>query len=129
MVPVHILLPLQYFHFSLLLLHSHFLLVLMHFRFLLALLLFLWRRFSFDFFEDVLVSFFELGLLNFNVFSCFVAPFMLHHVVFSFYILEMVTLSRRGDRESCHDTSVVTSHVDHVVGFGVIAASQVSSLG
>ena len=41
----------------------------------------------------------------------------------------MATLSRRGDRESCHDTSVVTSNVDHVVGFGVLVVPQVSSLG
>ena len=41
----------------------------------------------------------------------------------------MATLSKRGDRESCHDTSVVTSNVDHVVDFGVFVVSQVSSLG
>ena len=35
---------------------------------------------------------------------------MLYHVVFSFCILVMVLLSRHGDRESRHDTSVVTSH-------------------
>ena len=44
-------------------------------------------------------------------------------------ILVMVLLSKRGDRESRHDTSVVTSHVDHVVGFGVLVVSQISSLG
>ena len=54
---------------------------------------------------------------------------MLYRIVFSFCSLVMSTLSRRGDRESCHDTSVVTSHVDHVVGFGVFVVSLVSSLG
>ena len=34
-----------------------------------------------------------------------------------------------GDRESCHDTSVVASHVDHVVGLGIFDVSQASSLG
>ena len=52
-----------------------------------------------------------------------------YHVVFPFKILVMVILSRRGDRERRHDTSLVTSHVDHVVGFGVLVVSQVSSLG
>ena len=54
---------------------------------------------------------------------------MLYYFVFSFYSLVMAILSRRGDRESRHDTSVVASHVDHVVGFGVFVVSQVSSLG
>ena len=53
---------------------------------------------------------------------------MLNHVVISSSILLMVVLSKYGDRESCHDTSVVTYHVDHVVGFGVFIVSQVSSL-
>ena len=44
-------------------------------------------------------------------------------------ILIMVVLSKHGDRESCHDTSVVTFQVGHVVGFGVFIVSQVSSLG
>ena len=54
---------------------------------------------------------------------------MLYHVVFSFNTLVMLILSRHGDREGNHDTSVVTYHVDHVVGFGVFVVSQVSSLG
>ena len=41
----------------------------------------------------------------------------------------MDVLSRHGDRESSHDTSVVTSHVDHVVGLGIFSVSRVSSLG
>ena len=64
-----------------------------------------------------------------NVFFCLISPFMLYNIVFSFWNLVMATLSKRGDRENCHDTSVVTSHVDHVVGFGVFVVSQVSSLG
>ena len=69
------------------------------------------------------------GFSTLMFFSCLVASLMLYHVVFSFSILVMVILSKHGDRESRHDTSVVTSHVDHVVGFGVIVVSQLSSLG
>ena len=43
-------------------------------------------------------------------------------------ILILYVLSRHGDRENSHDTSVATSHVDHVVGLGVFIVSQVSSL-
>ena len=32
------------------------------------------------------------------------------------------------DYECCHDTSVVTAHVDHVVGFSIFTVFQVSSL-
>ena len=35
----------------------------------------------------------------------------------------------RVDQESSHDTSMVTSHVDHVVGLSVLHIPQVSSLG
>ena len=41
----------------------------------------------------------------------------------------MDVLRKRGDHESSHDTSVVASHVDHVVGLGVFNVSQISSLG
>ena len=34
----------------------------------------------------------------------------------------------RSENERCHDTSVVTAHVDHVVGFGILVVFQVSSL-
>ena len=40
----------------------------------------------------------------------------------------MGTLSKSGDRENCYDTSVVTSQVDHVVGFGIFTVSELSSL-
>ena len=46
-----------------------------------------------------------------------------------FSCIIVMVLSKHGDRESSHDTSVVTSHVDHVVGFGVFMVFQVSSLG
>ena len=45
------------------------------------------------------------------------------------YILAMYVLPRHVDQESSHDTSVVTSHVDHVVGLGVLNVYQISSLG
>ena len=41
----------------------------------------------------------------------------------------MDVLPKHGVHESSHDTSVVTSHVDHVVGLGIFSVSQVSSLG
>ena len=46
-----------------------------------------------------------------------------------FRVLVVDVVSKHDDRESSHDTSVVTSHVDHVVGLGVFIVSQVSSLG
>ena len=73
--------------------------------------------------------FFRAQASQLRCFFCLVAFLMLNHVVFSSSILKMVVLSRHGDRESCHDTSVVTSHVDHVVGLGVFIVSQLSSLG
>ena len=63
------------------------------------------------------------------MFFCLVSFLILNHVVFSPCVLVMVVLSKHGDRESSHDTSVITSNVDHVVGFGVFVVSQVSSLG
>ena len=62
-------------------------------------------------------------------FFCLVTFLLLNHVVFFSCIVTMVVLSRHGDRVSSHDTSVVTSHVDHVVGLGVFTVSQVPSLG
>ena len=41
----------------------------------------------------------------------------------------MGVLLGRVDQESSHDTSMVTSHVDHVVGLSVLHIPQVSSLG
>ena len=41
----------------------------------------------------------------------------------------MGVLPGRVDQESSHDTSVVATHVDHVVGLSVLHISQVSSLG
>ena len=43
--------------------------------------------------------------------------------------MSLDVISRDGDHERCHDTSVDTSHVDHVVGLGIFSVSQVSSLG
>ena len=41
----------------------------------------------------------------------------------------MGILPGRVDQESSHDTSVVATHVDHVVGLSVLHIPQVSSLG
>ena len=40
---------------------------------------------------------------------------------------DMSVLLGRVDQESSHNTSVVTSHVDHVVGLSVLHISQVQS--
>ena len=102
----------------------HFRLYFHFFTFCLRCGFFLRRRFfKTYFFDDLLVSF------SSSMFFCLDAILMLYFFVFSIYSLVMAVFSRRGDRESCHDTSVVTSHVDHVVGLGVFIVSQVSSLG
>ena len=48
---------------------------------------------------------------------------------FFLFLLGKDVFPRHGDHESSHDTSVVTSHVDHVVGLGVFDVSHISSLG
>ena len=54
---------------------------------------------------------------------------MLCCIEFSFFCLAMATFFRRSDPERCHNTSAVTAHVDHVVGFGIFVVFQVSSPG
>ena len=44
-------------------------------------------------------------------------------------LLAMGVLHGRVDQESSHDTSMLTTRVDHVVGLSVLHISQVSSLG
>ena len=72
--------------------------------------------------------FFELRLHGFNVSFCLFTFIMFNRVVLS-CILDVNVLLRHGDRESSHDTSVVVSHMDHVVGLDVLNVSQISSLG
>ena len=79
--------------------------------------------------NDFLVSFFELGHFNIGVL------FFLHmfnipnRLMFFVFPPNMGVLPGRVDQESSHDTSMVTTHVDHVVGSSVLHISQVSSLG
>ena len=82
----------------------------------------------FDFFDDLLVSFFEPRFF----FPCSFA-ILFSYVLYRFLELVLVCLTGAiflwsTDREGCHDTSVVTSHVYHVVGFAVFVVSQVPSL-
>ena len=49
--------------------------------------------------------------------------------MFFAFLPGMGVLPGRVDQENSHDTSVVASHVDHVVGLGVFDVSQISSLG
>ena len=72
--------------------------------------------------------FFELGHLNTDALSACVLLFMFFVSCFSFHILKLRILSRSWDCETCHDTSVVASHVVHVVSFGILDVFQVSSL-
>ena len=75
-----------------------------------------------------MISFFELKLHGFNVLFCLFAFIMFNRVVLS-CILGVNVLLKHVDRESSHDTSVVASHVNHVVGVGVLVVSQAPSLG
>ena len=78
--------------------------------------------------NDFLASFFELGHFNTDVFLLG----RVHHtqscLVFLF-IFDVDVLPKHGDHESSHDTSVVNSQMDHVVGLGIFSVSQISSLG
>ena len=66
---------------------------------------------------SILIFFSAWSRSSYSIVSCF------------FLFLDMDVLPRHGDHESSHDTSVVTSHVDHVVGLGIFSVSQISSLG
>ena len=85
--------------------------------------------------NDFLVSFFELGQFNTDIFSAWsrssypnVSCFLFLLLVWMFFP-STVNSFLCIDHESSHDTSVVASHVDHVVGLGVFYVSQISSLG
>ena len=49
--------------------------------------------------------------------------------MFFLFLLGMGVLPEHVDRKSSHDTSVVASHVDHVIGLSVLNVSHVFSLG
>ena len=59
------------------------------------------------------------------MFFCLVAFIILNRVLFS-CIFDMDVIPKHGDHESSHDTSVVTSHMDLVVGLGIFSVSQIS---
>ena len=80
----------------------------------------------FYYFDDFLI-FFELGHFDTDSFFSLCTSFTFFRVVFSFQIFMIRVLSRHWDCEGCHDTSVVASHVDHVVGCSVFDVFQVSS--
>ena len=79
--------------------------------------------------HDFLVSFFELGHFDIDVFFFLFVFNVPSRLVFFVFLPGMGVLPERVDQESSHDTSVVASHVDHVVGLSVLHVSQVSSLG
>ena len=79
--------------------------------------------------NDFLISFLELGHFNIGVF-CLFRVFNTHYrLMFFVFSPGMGVLLGRVDQESSHDTSMVTSHVDHVVRLSVLHIPQVSSLG
>ena len=73
--------------------------------------------------------FFELGHFNIDVFFFLFVFIIPNRVMLFLFIIGMDVLPRHVDQESSHDTSVVASHVDHVVGLGVFDLSQISSFG
>ena len=79
--------------------------------------------------DNILISFLELGVFNIDAFVFF-CVFNIDSRP-SFFVFSPVTrvLFWRADQEGSHNTSMVTSHVDHVVRFSVFHVAQVSSLG
>ena len=85
--------------------------------------------FFFDFFNDLLASCFraQASLTQF-FFVSLIPSGILCIVGLVFFDLTRAILLWNSDHECCHDTSVVTAHVDHVVGFGIFVVFRVSSL-
>ena len=71
------------------------------------------------------ISISDISILMFFCLFVFSIP---NRVMFFLFILGIYVLPKH-DQESSHDTSVVASHVDHVVGIGVLNFPQISSLG
>ena len=61
-------------------------------------------------------------------FFCLFVLIVPNRLMIFLFLLGMGVLPEHVDQESSHDTSVVASHVDHVVGLSVLNVSQVSSL-
>ena len=79
--------------------------------------------------DNFLISFFEFRFFT-VVFFGFIFLFSIHSLLVLCVSFPDVVLSlRHVDQESSHNTSMVTSHVDHVVGLSVFHILQVSSLG
>ena len=79
-------------------------------------------------FSMISLYFFELKLHGFGVLFCLFTFIMFNRVVLS-CILDENVLLKHVDRENSHDTSVVASHVNHVVGLGIFGVFQIPSLG
>ena len=71
-----------------------------------------------------MVSWYLFSSINFS-FDPFCRVLLYRDCLFHF---TTAILLRCSDHECCHDTSVVTAHVDHVVGFGIFVVFMVSSL-
>ena len=111
-----LLLLLQRFLFQLVLLRPSFSLV---FQFL------LWRWYFLIISTISWYLFSSSGISIPMFFSLVYSLFFSCRVFLSYFMIRI--LPKQRDCESCHDTSVVTSHVDHVIGFGVLDVFQVSS--
>ena len=78
--------------------------------------------------NDFLICFLELGHFNIGVLYFFRVFNIPNRLMFFVFSPGMGVLFGRFDQESTHDTSMVTSHVDHVVGLSVLHIPQASSL-
>ena len=79
--------------------------------------------------NNILISFLELGHFNVGVLGFFLVFNIHSRLVLFVSSPDMSILLGRVDQESSHNTSMVASHVDHVVGLSVFHVPQVSSLG
>ena len=79
--------------------------------------------------NDILISFLELGVFNIDVLVFFCVFNINDRLMLFVFSPDMGVLFWRVDQEGSHNTSMVTSHVDHVVSLSVFHIPQVSSLG
>ena len=80
-------------------------------------------------YNNILISFLELGHFNVGVLGFFLLFNIHSRLVLLVFSPDTGILLGRVDQESSHDTSIVTSHVDHVVSLTIFHIPQVSSLG
>ena len=76
------------------------------------------------------ISWYLSSSSDISILVCFFLVFNIpNRLMFFVFPPGMSVLFWRADQESSHDTSMVTIHVDHVIGLSVLHISQVCSLG